>query len=157
MPKGREQTLQLLLPRKLIPEVLQSCHDDMGHQGRQRTLSLVRERFFWPRMYTEVISYVTSCNRCQHSKATPHVAPMMPIQVSQPFELVHMDFLSLEKCKGQIENVLIVTDHYTRHKHIPVETRQLTPQLESSGSSLLDIMVGHRRSLVTKEETLSQS
>ena len=113
--KGREHTLQLLLPRKLIPEVLQSCHDDMGHQGRQRTLSLVRERFFWPRMYTEVISYVTSCKRCQHSKATPHVAPMMPIQVSQPLELVHMDFLSLEKCKGEFENVLIVTDHYTRY------------------------------------------
>ena len=37
--KGRETTLQLLLPRKLIPEVLQSCHDDMGHQGRQRTLA----------------------------------------------------------------------------------------------------------------------
>ena len=44
-----------------------------------------------------------------------HVAPLQPIHVTQPLELVHMDYLSLEPSKGNIENVLVITDHFTRY------------------------------------------
>ena len=47
-------------------------------------------------------------------KAIPDVAPQ-PIFASQPMELVHMDFLSIEPSKGNIENVLVITDHFTRY------------------------------------------
>ena len=40
---------------------------------------------------------------------------MQPIYVTQPLELVHMDYLSLEPSKGNIENVLVITDHFTRY------------------------------------------
>ena len=48
-------------------------------------------------------------------KSTPQVAPLQPILVSQPLELVHLDYLSLEPSKGNIENVLVITDHFTRY------------------------------------------
>ena len=35
-------------------------------------------------------------------KAIPDVAPLQPIIASQPMELVHMDFLSIEPSKGNI-------------------------------------------------------
>ena len=41
--------------------------------------------------------------------------PLQPILVSQPLELVHLDYLSLEPSKGNIENVLVITDHFTRY------------------------------------------
>ena len=37
---------QLVVPKAYRSRVLAGCHDDVGHQGRMRTLSLLRERFF---------------------------------------------------------------------------------------------------------------
>lgn len=34
---------------------------------------------------------------------------------SQPLELVTLDFLVLEHYKGNVENVLVITDHFTKH------------------------------------------
>ncbi|XP_048109228.1 uncharacterized protein LOC125301028 [Alosa alosa] len=39
---------QLVLPHELRSAVLKSLHDDMGHLGIDRTLDLVRSRFYWP-------------------------------------------------------------------------------------------------------------
>ena len=91
------------------------CHDDVGHQGILRTLSLLRERFYWPGMQEEATQYVMHCSRCLRRKTPPQVAPLQPILVTQPLELVHMDYLSLEPSKGNIENVLVITDHFTRY------------------------------------------
>ena len=41
---------QLVLPTKYIPTVCKALHDDMGHQGYEKTLGLIRSRFFWPGM-----------------------------------------------------------------------------------------------------------
>ena len=106
---------QLVVPKAYRSRALAGCHDDVGHQGRMRTLSLLRERFFWPGMQTEAMQHVLKCTRCLRRKTPSHVAPLQPIQVTQPLELVHMDYLSLEPSKGNIENVLVITDHFTRY------------------------------------------
>ena len=106
---------QLVVPKAFRSRALAGCHDDVGHQGRMRTLSLLRERFFWPGMQTEAIQHVLKCTRCLRRKTPPHVAPLQPIHVTQPLELVHMEYLSLEPSKGNIENVLVITDHFTRY------------------------------------------
>ena len=106
---------QLIVPKAHRSRALAGCHDEVGHQGRMRTLSLLRERFFWPGMQAEATQYVLKCTRCLRRKTTSHVAPLQPIQVTQPLELVHMDYLSLEPSRGNIENVLVITDHFTRY------------------------------------------
>ena len=106
---------QLVVPKAYRTRALAGCHDDVGHQGRMRTISLLRERFFWPGMQEEATQYVVKCSRCLRRKTTPQVAPIQPIYVTQPLELVHMDYLSLEPSKANIENVLAITDHFTRY------------------------------------------
>ena len=103
------------MPKHFRERALFGCHDDVGHQGILRTLSLLRERFYWPGMQEEATQYVMHCSRCLRRKTPPQVAPLQPILVTQPLELVHMDYLSLEPSKGIIENVLVVTDHFTRY------------------------------------------
>ena len=51
-----EERHQLVLPAAHIPTVLQALHDDMGHPGKDRTLSLLRDRSYWPGMYKDTES-----------------------------------------------------------------------------------------------------
>ena len=95
-------------------------------------LSLLRERFYWPGMHKETTLYVNKCHNCLKRKAIPDVAPLQPIITSQPMELVHMDFLSIEPSKGNIENVLVITDHFTRYAQAyasMTQTAQATAKL----------------------------
>ena len=61
----------------------------------------------------DVVSYINSCPRCIRRKSQPVVVPLLNIETTQPLELVHLDYLQIEPSKGNIENVLIVTDHFT--------------------------------------------
>ena len=106
---------QLVLPQQLIVKALTGCHDQVGHLGRDRTLSLLRERFYWPSLYKDAIEHLDSCRKCKLRKSRVPRAELVPIQASRPMELVHLDYLCLEPCKGQVENVLVVTDHFTRY------------------------------------------
>ena len=113
--KTRASHLQLLLPSVLVPQVLKGYHDQVGHLGRDKSLGLIRERFWWDTLHKDVVGHVSSCPVCLRRKSMGQKAPLEPISATQPLELVHMDFLKLEPCKGKIENVLVITDHFTRY------------------------------------------
>lgn len=105
---------QLVLPDKCISSALKSLHDDMAHLGRDRTLDLVRQRFYWPGMAADVEAYIASCNRCLRRKVTAtDRAPLISIESSRPMELVCIDYLSLEP-SGGYGNVLVITDHFSK-------------------------------------------
>ena len=70
-----------MVPKAYRARASAGCHDDVGHQGRMRTLSLLRERFFWPGMQAEATQYVVKCPRCLRRKSAPEVAPLQPIYV----------------------------------------------------------------------------
>ena len=61
------------------------------------------------------LTYINSCPRCLRRKSQQDKAPLVNIETSQPLELVHLDYLKIEPSKGNIENVLIITDHFTRY------------------------------------------
>lgn len=107
---------QLVLPEKHKATVLKELHDEMGHQGIDRTTSLIRERFFWPYMQREVEQYVLRSCTClkQKTPCRETRAPLTSIITTQPFELVSIDFLHLDKCKGGYEYILVIIDHFTR-------------------------------------------
>ena len=113
--KSRSSHLQVVLPSSLKAKVLKGCHDQVGHLGRDKTLGLLRERFFWDTLYRDTVEYISKCPSCIRRKAVGQLAPLQPIHATKPLELVHMDFLQLEPSKGNIQNILVVTDHFTRY------------------------------------------
>ena len=118
--------LQQILPTSLIPKVLNYLHNSFGHQGRDRTTSLIKDRFFWPGMCKDVENWIVNCGRCIRKKThTTTRAPLVNITTSEPLELVCMDYLSLERSKGGFESVLVITDHFTKYS-IAIPTRNQT-------------------------------
>ena len=110
------ETKQLVLPVRFHNIVLQHLHDDVGHQGRDRTLSLVRARFYWPGLESDVVNKVRNYEQCIKRKTIPAPsAELVNIISLQPMELVCIDSLSLERSKGGLENTLVITDHFTRY------------------------------------------
>ena len=107
--------LQLVLPKSHRTRAIAGCHDQVGHLGQDKVLDLLRDQFYWPGMHTDVVSYINSCPRCLRRKSQPDKAPLLNIEASQPLELIHLDYLKIEPSKGNIENVLVITDHFTRY------------------------------------------
>ena len=124
---GREDRnmFQLVLPLHQRAEALKGLQDQAGHMGRDRTLDLVTSRFFWPGLQEEVKTYVKNCFACIKRKVNiPDRAPMVPIKSTQPMELVCIDFLKIEPSKGGIEDLLVITDHFTRFAYaIPTKNQ----------------------------------
>ena len=100
-----KEVYQLVLTEKYQKQVLKGLHDDMGHLGRDRTIDLVRNRFFWPHMADDVDKCIKKCSRCILRKNPVQVrAPLASISTSHPLELLCMDYLTHEKTKGGYEH-----------------------------------------------------
>lgn len=107
---------QLVLPKELREMVLTSLHDDMGNPGLERTLDLLRSRFFWPKMADALERKIKTCERCIRRKAPPQkAAPLVNIKTSRPLELVCLDFLTVEPDNSNTKDILVVTDHFTKY------------------------------------------
>ena len=104
-----------MLPPSRRTKAITGCHDQVGHLGQDRVLELLMDWFYWPGMHTDAASYINSCPRCLRRKSWPDQAPLLSIEASQPFKLIHLDYLKIGPSKGNIENVLVITDHFTRY------------------------------------------
>ena len=115
--KNEVAYLQFLLPVSFRKKTVMACHDHFGHLGMDKTLVLLQERFFWPKMNDDVHTHIRNCDRCLRFKQTPEKDEMQSIETTYPMELVHMDFLTIgSKLKGDNEvDILVITDHFTRY------------------------------------------
>lgn len=128
-PGGGPETLQLLLPQCLQAEVLRSLHDEQGHQGMERTLQLLQSRCFWPSMTKDVEQWCQQCQRCVLGKAVqPKVRTYWStLQATRPNEILALDFTLLEPASDGRENVLILTDIFTKYSQAVPTKDQRAP------------------------------
>ncbi len=107
--------VQLVLPEKFRKIVYEELHEKMGHLAGERVVQLAKERFYWPFLAEDVEHYVSSVCQCLKRKKPNREqrAPLVNIHSSEPFELVSIDYLKLDKSKGY-EYLLVVVDHFTR-------------------------------------------
>ena len=115
-PIDNHSVYRLLVPQLLQSVLLETAHDKWGHQGVARTYSILKSRCYWPGMHSQVKSYIRRCVQCTVAKAPlPKIRPAMQhLLAFKPLELLAIDFVKLDRGKGGIEDVLVMTDAFTK-------------------------------------------
>jgi transposase InsO family protein len=110
------QLTQLLVPKVLQPVLLSALHDQAGHQGSERTWALMKHRGYWPFVRKDILQYCERCERCMIAKAPqPRVKPPMGhLLADRPLEVLAIDFTVLERSSCGKENVLVMTDVFSK-------------------------------------------
>ena len=115
---------QVVVPSCFCYQILQAAHDLMGHQSTDRVQQLCKLRVYWPGISNDIDCYIKACETCQISKM-PAVKPrtgLESVQASRPLEIVAMDFTTLDMASNGTENVLVLTDVFTKYT-VAVPTR----------------------------------
>ena len=116
-----EDILLYVVPFAKRQAALDLCHRDTGHQGRDRTYSLLRERFWWPGLRQQMIMMLKGCVRCRLFEAKDPKPPLVNISsATQPMDLVHVDLVGMETTvsttkKPVTQKCLVVVDHFSRY------------------------------------------
>ena len=118
--RSNEDILAFVVPTYKRRAAIDSCHRYTGHQGCDHTLSLIKERFWWPEMVQETVRSVHNCARCIQFEARLQKPWLEPIICTEPMDLVHIDYVKMEvtvglKEKPEVKDVLVVEDHFTRY------------------------------------------
>lgn len=72
---------QLVLPKTFPQLIFRELHEEMGHLGVERTLSMICDRFYWPHMQRNVDHYVDKVCSCLKWKRPnkPTRAPLVNV------------------------------------------------------------------------------
>jgi hypothetical protein len=114
---------RLCIPQcSLRRAIIQEVHGGglAGHFGRDKTLALVQENFFWPKLAHDVECFVKSCRICQiaksHSKNTGLYTPL-PVPKA-PWEDISLDFvLGLPRIQRNKDSIMVVVDRFSKMAH----------------------------------------
>lgn len=129
---------QLVLPVSLQKLILCELHDKTGHQGVERTEGLIRHRCFWLTLHNDVVSYVSKCERCSIAKeGFPKTkSRMCHLLASKPLDIIAIDFTILEMSRGGYENVLVITDVFSKFV-------QAIPTKDQKANTVAKVLVKH--------------
>nr|KYP34891.1 Transposon Ty3-I Gag-Pol polyprotein [Cajanus cajan] len=114
---------RICIPQGSIRKLLvQESHEGglMGHFGVEKTLSFLKEKFFWPHMRRDVERFCSRCIACLQakSKVMPHgIYTPLPV-ANSPWVDISMDFiLGLPKTQRGMDSIFVVVDRFSKMAH----------------------------------------
>ncbi len=113
-PEGRSY-----VPTALRCTLLDSIHTSpgSGHPGSQRTLSLIRNRYWWPSMARDVALYIRGCS-VRAITSTPRRLPegkLVPLPIPRrPWSHIGIDFSMDIPSSSGYTTILVVVDRFSK-------------------------------------------
>ena len=91
---GGHEFRAIYLPSVLIFQVLQTAHDDLGHNGFPRTYAALKQVFFWKGMKEDIRKHRKTCATCQLHKLENVKFERKIFKPSlQPMDFICMDLI----------------------------------------------------------------
>ncbi|KAL1448524.1 hypothetical protein WDU94_006581 [Cyamophila willieti] len=109
--------LQDIVKEKEKTEIIKQQHEGItNHRGIQETYNQLKEIYYWPDMVGNIQKYINQCKECQVTKYDRK--PLKPFfnktpTATRPFEIVHMDTISIEKTK-----FLTIVDSFSKFAQV---------------------------------------
>ena len=86
-------------PQKRLA-ILTQAHENLGHKGEHAVFELIRVRFYWPHMRTDVHHHVASCHECQIRSTKRMEVPITISAPITPFQKVYIDVMFIPPAGG---------------------------------------------------------
>ena len=121
--KGRKMktTITLVIPPRLINNILRLTHNNMFHAGVAKTERAIRKKYYIHKLHPKVLEYIGTCKRCPLFKGTtgPATAESYAIP-KRPWERVFSDILTLPTSMLGNKYLITFIDQLTRFAEIRV-------------------------------------
>lgn len=80
--------------------ILTQAHENLGHKGEQAVFDLVKLRFYWPHLRSDVHHHVASCHQCQlRTLKRVEISPTISTPTTL-FEKVYIDVMFMPPSAG---------------------------------------------------------
>ena len=105
----------IVVPQSFHKQFLTIARDASGHQGSDRTLSILSDSAYWVGMMRDVNHHCSHCFNCQVSKAPVNKpAPLQPVITTRPWEMVAVDILKVPPSGTGKQYILVVQDYFSK-------------------------------------------
>ena len=114
---------RLCLPQSSLHELMiYEAHKRglMGHFGVEKTLNILHEHFFWPKMKHDVIKFCSNCIVCYKAKSKiMHHGLYTPLPIpTSPWTNISMDFVvGFPRSKKGKDSIFVLVDRFSKMAH----------------------------------------
>lgn len=134
----------VMVPERLRLCIVKDVHEEIMHQGEQKTLLRLQERCWWPAMRDDVTRYIRSCLVCATARGQSLFTENSLIShtiVPLPFYKVCADIIKLPTTMNGISNCLVIIDVFTKYvKYYPLESEKADAVTRTFSSYLADVL-----------------
>ena len=127
-----------IVPASLRKFIVNKMHQS-SHFGTDKTYGLVKDRFFWPNMYSFVRNFVSHCLICQQTKCNsfPPKAPLLPMASPEaPMQFISIDIAFMPKDHHGFQYFLLIGDIFSKYIHA-------VPLKDQTAPVIADALLSH--------------
>jgi len=111
--------VQLIVPFNLRRGLFDNVHAGplSAHLGSDRTLSQLKQEYYWPGMRRDIITWYRQCTQCARGRGPPNRphGALQKVTVGEPLDIVAVDILSgLPTTPEGYQYILVITDYFTK-------------------------------------------